>query len=120
MAVEGRQDRWAFKAGADLTAAQYKAVKLDANGNIVLAGAGEAAVGILVDMPAAGEYGTVAVDGIAKAVAGGAVTPGVLLAADANGAVVAAVAGNHIIGQALSGASAAGELVTLVLARGVA
>ena len=130
MAVEGPQIVWAFEAGADLSGDQYRAVALNASGQIVRAGAGAKAVGILVDKPRAGQHGTVAVSGVTKAVAGGAVAPGDYLSTDANGAVVPATdtavsdgtapgtQGTHIIGQALEGA-AAGELVTLVLARGL-
>lgn len=134
MAVEGRQDRWAFKAGADLSTYQFRVVQLDTNGNIVLADGTGKPIGVLVDMPNQNEYGTVVIAGIAKAVAGGAVAAGAYLSVDTQGRVVTATdtvvptgatyapgaQGTRIIGQALSAASAAGEFVTLVLARGLA
>jgi len=131
MAVEGRQDVWPFKAGADLSSNQYQIVKLDASGNIVLAGAGDKAIGILTDAPVNGQYGSVAIAGITKVAAGAAVAAGDYLSPDANGkavkatdtavsdGTVAGTQGTHIIGQALSAAGAADELVTVVLGRGL-
>lgn len=79
------------KAGEDLSAAQYRAVKFNANGEAVKAGAAEAAIGILQNAPKLGEYATIMVSGISKAVIGAvAVTPGTKLTPDANGALEAA------------------------------
>lgn len=128
MAVEGRQDLWSFTAGADLSSKQYHLVKLNASGQIVLAEAGDKAIGVLVDNPGSGETGTVAVAGITKVVAGAAVAAGAYLSSDANAQAITATdtnvdgstTGTHIIGQALSAASGANEFVTVVLARGLA
>ncbi len=127
MAVEGRQDLWSFRAAADLSAKQYHIVKLDANGELVLAGAGDEGF-VLADDPKSGEYGSVVVSGITKVVAGTAIAAGAYLSSDANGKAVPATetnvtggtTGTHIIGQALSSASGANELVTVVVARGLA
>ena len=119
MAAEGPQTLWAFPAGADLSASAYRAVALDASGQIVVAGAGSRAIGILADKPRAGEHGSVVVAGVTKAEADAAIAPGDYLSVGADGKVVPATTGTPIIGQALEGA-AAGEFVTLVVARGVA
>lgn len=89
-----------IKAGADLSAAQFLAVKVDTDGDVVLAGAGEVALGILQDKPAAdGRAATVAAAGVSKCVFGAdSVTPGMLLAADANGKLIEAVTGDFVIG----------------------
>lgn len=101
-------------AGADLSAKQYHAVKVDANGNMIAAGAGEVSVGILQDDPSTGQTGTVMVHGVTRAVYGATVAAGASLAADANGKLVAAVAGNAVIGIALQG-GVAGQLGTVLL-----
>lgn len=109
-------------AGADLSTKQFYAVKVDSAGKVVLAGAGEMALGILQNNPASNVAGTIAMAGSSKAVAGGSITAGDPVAADANGKLVAAtrgrtntsdagaavdpLIGSHVIGIALEGASA--------------
>lgn len=59
-----------FVAGEDLRTAQYKFVKLNSNGEIVLCTVdGELALGILQDTPNAGEIGNVMLFGISKVIA---------------------------------------------------
>ena len=108
----------AVKAGADLSAAQYKAVKFDVNGNIVLAGAGEDALGILQDDPANGQVGTVKVYGVSKAIAGAAVARGAQVTPDAQGRVVAAAMGNTVIGKTLAAATGANEVIPVLVING--
>ena len=53
-----------FNAGADLSAKQYKFVKFGSdNKTVVLAGAGEATVGILMNAPTSGQPAEVALPG---------------------------------------------------------
>ncbi len=80
-------------AGADLSAHQYKFVKLNGTGQVVVCGAaGESAFGVLQDKPnAAGKAACVATLGVSKVVAGAAVAPGDLVTTDAQGRAVAAV-----------------------------
>lgn len=80
-------------AGADLSNSQYKAVKIDANGNVVLAGAGENAIGILQNAPEQGKVASVMVLGESKAVYGDTVTAGANLEVDASGRLVPATSG---------------------------
>lgn len=124
-------------ASADLSTKQYYAVKINTDGKIALAAAGECAIGILYSKPNAD--GVVAsvrpLDGRkAKAIAGGSITKGDLLAADANGKLVTAtkakvdtlstgiaadpVIGSHVLGVALEGASAADIFQFLALPLG--
>lgn len=118
-------------AGADLSAKQYCAVKLNSSGNIVAAGAGEDAVGILQTKPTSGQAGTVRISGVSKMVAGGSITAGSRVASDANGKAKAAVAattktddtgaaadalvGSYTIGHLLETASADGQIVSVLL-----
>lgn len=124
-------------AAADLSAKQYRAVKVDSNGKAAVAGAGEAAIGILQNDPISGQAATVATVGArSKALAGGNITAGNYVAADANGAVVAAtlgrvntsdaggavdaVIGSNIIGIALNGGVANDIITVLITLPGVA
>jgi hypothetical protein len=67
-----------FVADTDLSSYQYRAVKLDSDGEIILASdANDRAVGVLQDAPsAAGRGCLVAVGGVTKAIAGAAITAG--------------------------------------------
>jgi hypothetical protein len=80
-----------FLAGADLSAKQYFFVKLDSNSAVVLAGAGEAALGILQNAPASGAVAIVKFFGPSHCIGGGAITKGGSVAADSNGKGKAAV-----------------------------
>jgi hypothetical protein len=112
MAHEGFQQLLSYTAGADLSAHQYKLVKLS-SGEIVAATAG-AALGVLVDAPASGDPGSVVVLGITKVVAGtGGIAEGALVTSDASGEGVAAALGDEVIGRALYAADA-GDLCTIV------
>jgi len=87
-----------FLAGADLSSHQYKFVKLSAasdstKGRVILAGAGEAVIGVLMNKPTSGQDATVQVYGIAKVMAGGAITVNSRVAPDANGKAKSAVLG---------------------------
>jgi hypothetical protein len=101
-------------AAADLTSKQFTVVKLDSNGAAANAGAGEAGIGILQNNPNTGQPATVQIDGISKAKAGGSITAGAALAANAAGLLVAATTGNYIVGFAKTGA-ASGDVFPVVL-----
>lgn len=108
-------------AGADLTAAQGLAVKLDAAGDVVLAGAGEFAEGILTNAPASGEAAAIAGPGSsAVAVAGAAVLQDAELTPDANGKLVTATPTDFVIGIAVNAAAAEDDPVTVNVAYPVA
>lgn len=103
-----------FLAAADLSAAQYCAVKLDTNGKVVLAGAGEDAIGVLQNSPSLDQVATVAVGGVSLMKAGGAVAVG-LVQSGANGVVAVAVTTKFIIGHALNAATAANQHIAVLL-----
>ncbi|MCS7187445.1 MAG: DUF2190 family protein [Armatimonadota bacterium] len=120
-----------FIAGADLSANRFAAVRLDSTtGRVVLAGANERALGILQNTPAAGQPATVMIYGISKAVAAGPITAGSPVICAANGRVQAAgTFHNHgasssnpptgqqrILGFALTGATATGQVIEVLLA----
>lgn len=101
-------------ASADLSAKQYYACKIDSNGQIALAGAGENAIGIIQNKPTSGSIVTVGTLGLSKAVYGGTVTAGQNLMSDSAGKLVTASGTNAVIAIALQGGSA-NEIHTVCL-----
>lgn len=103
------------KAGAALTNAAFRAARFDAGGNLILAGAGENAIGVFIATTpqtiAVGEDVTVQIKDIGLWMTGAAVAAGAELAANATGAAVTAVAGNHVIALALENATGAGSII---------
>lgn len=121
-------------AAADLTTKQFLAVKVDSNGKAAVAGAGQFCAGILQNKPASGQAATVAYGGISKAIAGGNITAGMTLAANADGKLVDAaeavvdtsdagaaadaVVSSNVIGVALASGVAGDVIPVLVLMAG--
>lgn len=117
-------------AAADLSAKQFFAAKVDSNGKAAVAGAGEACIGVVQNNPLAGSPASIMVSGTTKAKAGGSITAGDFVAADANGKFVSAtkakvntsdagaaadaVIGSNVIGVAITGASD-GDTFTLAV-----
>lgn len=83
-------------ASGDLSTKQYYLVKIDSNGQVAVAGAGEAAIGVLQTKPSAqGDVCSVAplIGTKLIALAGGSFSPGAFLAANASGKLVSATKG---------------------------
>lgn len=80
-------------AGADLSAKQNHFVKINSSGAAVVAGAGEAAIGVLQNDPTSGQTAAVQVSGIAKIKAGASITAGAVIAVNADGEAVTATKG---------------------------
>lgn len=104
-------------AGADLSAKQYFIVKVDSSGDAVLAGDGEAAIGILQNKPTSGDAATVAVSGVSKCEAGASITAGALVSSDASGNVVTAATGDIVLGKALASADD-GDIIPVLIQTG--
>lgn len=103
-------------AGADLSASQYRFVEQSSAGAVTVCNAaGEKALGVVYNDPANGQAATIAYGGIARVVAGGAITIGNAIATDNQGRAVAATTGQTILGEAMSAASTAGEIVSVLL-----
>ena len=111
----------AERAGATIPGGAGLAVKYDANGCIVpCATAGEPALGVIIMQQgdvAVGDSVTVQIKDVATCVSGGAVSKGALVAVNASAQAVAAGAGDFAIGMALSGASAAGQMVQVQICK---
>jgi len=102
-------------AGADLSAAQFKFVKLSA-GTVVLGAAGNDCIGVLLNKPASGEAAEVQIAGITKVQADVALaTSGTKVMCSADGQAAVATSTNHVLGRTISTAAAAGELVEVLL-----
>ena len=72
--------RATFVAGADLSAAQYKFVKLNSSGQVILAAAAtDVPIGVLQNNPASGAEASVTIVGGTKIVASAAATLGTAL-----------------------------------------
>ena len=106
-----------LEAAADLSSAQFKFVKLDANGKVVaIAAATDVPIGVLQNKPTSGQAAELMVDGVTKLQADAALTPGTAIGTSADGQADAKVAGTDIteyaVGVVLEGAGAAGNLCT--------
>lgn len=107
---EGRQ----YLAAGDLSGSQHLFVARGSGDTVDVAGAGEAAVGVLWNAPAAaGRAATVIVGGEPNVYVGtGGVTVGDEIASDASGQAVTATSADVVVGIARETA-AAGELVRI-------
>ena len=118
MAVMQSRDNRTFIAGQDLSAAQFKFVTLEADGQVDLANAaGEKAIGVLLNQPVAGSAATVCMTGKVTVEAGASVTAGDEIATNAAGEAVTATTGNIVMGYALEDA-VDGQIFAIELIQG--
>ena len=111
-------------AAADLSALQYKFVKVDSSGNAAaIAAATDLPIGVLQNKPTQGQVAEIMCDGVTKLQADAAVTPGTVIGTSADGQADAKTAGTdtteHAVGLVLEGAGAAGNLCTALIRCGV-
>ena len=104
-----------LKAGEDLsgTGKQFRFVKLDASGDVVLCtGATDIPIGVLLDLPESGEAAEVCVIGQCEVEADAAMNEGDLVGTSADGQADAKVAGTdtteYVVGHVMSASAAAG------------
>ena len=120
MSTENLTGAWSqFRAGADFSSAgQFRFVSVAAD-LLQLTGAGALADGVLQDEPESGESGfVVPLNGsISKMEAGAAVSADDDIASDATGRAVTAVTADEILGHAVDAASAAGEIIRVIINR---
>jgi hypothetical protein len=104
-------------AGADLSAAQYRAVTLNGSGQAVRnSTAGGRIYAVLQNNPASGRACTLWRSGVTKMVAGAEIDAGEEVQSDDEGrAIPAAVGSKNIIGVCVFGAGAAGQLCSVDL-----
>ena len=105
-------------AAADLSSKQFYVVYGSAANSVNVATDNTAHVplGILQNEPESGQAAAVCINGVSKAVAGDAVSAGALLTFDSEGRVVTASGtGIYTVGVALQAASAAGEVIPVLI-----
>ena len=118
MAVMQSRDTRTFIAGEDLSSAQFKFVTLESDGQIDLAdAAGENAIGVLLNDPAAGEAATVAISGKVMVTSGGTIAAGAQIQTDASGDALTAATGDVVLGYALE-AAVDGQVFAIELIQG--
>lgn len=118
MAVMQSRDTRSFVAGESLTAAQFKFVTLESDGQVDLAdSAGENCIGVLLNNPAAGEAATVAISGKVMVTSGGTIAAGAAIQSDANGDALTAASGDYVMGYALE-AAVDGQIMAIELIQG--
>jgi len=123
MAYTQDGDRFGAPAAADFSAegaGQYRAVKRDAAGSVVLCAANDTGFeGILQDTPAVGRTATVKTMATSKAVIGAAVVNGALLTSDAAGRFVTATVGQRVLARAHAAGSGTGVIIPVRIQNGL-
>lgn len=103
MAIELLHSIKSIKATASLSTTPYLFVNIDSNGQVVAAGNGGDAIGVIQDKAGAGDPSLVCGPGdITKVTCGGSFNPGDYVQSNASGQAVKAVSGSIILGKALS------------------
>lgn len=120
MATENMLRSITVPAAADLSANQYRFVTINTSGQAALTTTlGGTADGVLQNDPSAQAMpGTVAVAGVSKVVAGAAITNGDTVSSDTVGRAITAITGQTIHGKALQAATAAGQIISVLLKLG--
>jgi len=122
MSQSTRENERTFLAENDLSSSQYYIVKLGTNDNEVAlsAAATDGHIGVLQNDPTSGESALVRFGGTTKVEAGGSsISKGDPVTANASGqATNTSSEGDRIIGFALEGASAGGDIIEVLLAPG--
>jgi hypothetical protein len=102
-------------ANGDQTGNQYLFMTYDASGVAAQTVAGAACVGVLQNKPDDTQAATIGVKGVSKVVSGAAVAAGAIVATDAAAKAVTAVSGDYGQGIALQAATAADEVIAVLL-----
>jgi hypothetical protein len=116
MAWEERLETQSAPASGDLSAHQFKFVRINSSGQLALAGASGRPDGVLQDKPSvAGQAGCYATGGTTKCVAGAALAAGIEVTSDSSGLAVAAATGDEVRGKTLEAASGANSIIAVLL-----
>ena len=120
MAYEVPGFKLSLVAGESLASAQYKFVKLNSSGQVIVpTGVTDIPVGVLQNAPASGEIAEVMVCGVSKLQGDADLTKGNQIGTSADGQAAAYVAGTdttkYVVGQVLEDNAAAGGLITALI-----
>jgi hypothetical protein len=111
-----------LKASGSLSSYQFHIMTLDTNGRVKLADDAddpvEALIGILQNKPTAiDQEAVIRVDGVAKAMGGATIAPGIWVTCDSSGHMVAATANDNVVGITLE-TTASGSVTAILLKQG--
>ena len=117
MAYQQAQTKITLKAGADLSSSQYFFVKIDTDGDVVLAGNGENAIGVLQNAPAEGEAANIAVAGVSKVIIGDTTSldSGSVISSDANGKATLGVSTDFALAILIEDTTANDDVVSCLI-----
>ena len=109
-----------LKAGADLSAKQFRFVKLDASGDaVVCSGVTDIPIGVLQNKPTSGQAVEVMAIGISKVEGDADLAIGDMIGTSADGQAAAYVAGTdttkYVVGRVLTENSAAAGLISALV-----
>lgn len=115
MSYEEKLVTISLEADGDQSGNQYLFMKGDTDGMALNDSAGGACLGVLQDKPEDTQIGSLGISGVSKVIAGAAVTRFDNIASDASGRAVTAASGNYSQGMALEAATAAGQIIAVLL-----
>ena len=111
--------RITLEAGADLSAAQYKFVKISSGKAILCAAATDIPIGVLQNSPISGGEASIVVAGGTKIVAGAAIAAGVVIGTSSTGKADAKVGGTdtteYAVGAVILASAADADILTAVI-----
>jgi hypothetical protein len=107
-----------LKAAASMAGKKYSAVKVTAEDTFDVCAAGEKTIGFLQNEVISGEAGQVMINGVTMAKAEAPIAAGAKVAAGAAGTVKTAVSTNTVNGTALAAATAAGDIIPVLIGFG--
>ena len=118
MAVTQSRDNRSYNSSGDLSAAQFKFVKLDGADVVIAATLGENCIGVCMNNPTAGTEATVCVTGKVMVKVGAAtIAAGAQVGTDANALAITSASGKRIMGYATE-AGAVGQIIAIELIQG--
>lgn len=115
MAYEIPGFTFTLPAAADHSANQYLFCSANSSGQAALTGAGLTAIGVIQNKPTIGRATDIMVDGVSKVRVGAAVAIGAKVMANASGQAITATSTNQGLGVALSAATNANEVISVLL-----
>lgn len=108
-----------LEAGADLSAAQYKFVKISSGKAVLCSGATDIPIGVLQNSPTSGQEASITVAGGTKLVAGAAIAAGVVIGTSSTGKADAKVVvtdnTEYAVGVVILASAADADILTAVI-----
>jgi len=119
MAYSENQATISLTAAADLSGKQFRFVSVDSSGKAAAPSDGDKAIGVLQNKPAAGQAATICISGVSQVNASAAIAAGAAVTCDGTsgneGDGKTAVSADYRLGIALTAASAADEVISVLV-----